>query len=511
MGAVVFAQEPRQPKPEALRLPDGYRIEAIAINLSVPTTAIFDQSDLLIAESGWAQTARPRVLRLKPDGSVSVVVGDGLEGPITGLLMIDGTLYISHKGKVSAFENGRLRDILTDLPSNGDHQNNKIVRGGDGKIYMGQGTVTNSGVVGVDSYIFGWLPKHQQVREIPCKDITLAGQDFETENPLTPASDTTTTGPYQSFGTRSQPNQVIKGDVKCGGSIVRFNPDGSGLELVAWGLRNPFGLQFDAQGKLWTTFHGADVRGSRDIYNDPDYLVQVEDGAWYGWPEFFDGQPVTADRFVAPGKPRARFLWKDHPPLRRPFATFQTHSGANGLAFSPGGAFGFDGDAFIAMFGAFVPMTTGVNLRPAGFNVVRVNMQTGQNEVFASNVLPGPHFVNRQGGFDRPSDLLFAADTSLYIIDWGSSTVTTGGLKLVPQTGVVWRVYPERVGAVRSGGPVTVQAASLPEAQREPEVRNVPEFYRMIREPLILVGGFLALVIATVLLFVRSLFRRAAR
>ena len=261
-GTGVFAQEPRQAKPEAIRVPDGYRIEAIAVNLSVPTTAIFDQGDLLIAESGWAQTARPRVLRMKPDGSVSIMVGDGLDGPITGLLMIDGTLYVSHKGKVSAFENGRLRDVLTGLPSDGDHQNNKIVRGGDGKIYMGQGTVTNSGVVGVDSYIFGWLPKNQQVREIPCKDIVLAGQDFETENPLTPAADTTTTGAYQPFGTRSQPAQVIKGDVKCGGSILRFNPDGTGLELVAWGLRNPFGLQFDGQGKLWTTFHGADVRGA---------------------------------------------------------------------------------------------------------------------------------------------------------------------------------------------------------------------------------------------------------
>ena len=156
-------------------------------------------------------------------------------------------------------------------------------------------------------------------------------------------------------------------------------------------------------------------------------------------------------------------------------------------------------------------MTTGVNLRPAGFNVVRVGMRTGQSEVFASNTVPGPHFVNRQGGFDRPSDLLFAADNSLYIVDWGSSTVTAEGLKLVPQTGVIWRVYPERVGAVRSGGPIAVQAAPLPEAQRLPEVRNVPEFYKMIREPLILVGGFLALIVATFLIFVRSLFRRARR
>ncbi len=60
-----------------------------------------------------------------------------------------GELYISHKGIVSIVEEDKtLRDIVTDLPSLGDHQNNNIVLGPDGKIYMGQGTTTNSGVVG---------------------------------------------------------------------------------------------------------------------------------------------------------------------------------------------------------------------------------------------------------------------------------------------------------------------------------------------------------------------------
>jgi glucose/arabinose dehydrogenase len=255
------------------------------------------------------------------------VASEGLEGLVTGLLMHNGILLVSHKGKVSLIEDTRVRDILTGLPSKGDHQNNKIVLGPDGKIYLGQGTVTNSGIVGVDSYIFGWLPKEPQIHEIPCQGITLIGQNFETENPLTAADDKTTTGAYKPFGTPSSPGDVIRGDVKCGGSIVRFNPDGSGLELVAWGLRNPFGLRFDRNGQLWTTLHGADVRGSRNIFNDPDYLVRVDQGAWYGWPEYFDGEPVTAGRFEAPGKPKPAFLWREHPPVAKPFVTFSDACG----------------------------------------------------------------------------------------------------------------------------------------------------------------------------------------
>jgi glucose/arabinose dehydrogenase len=500
-------QEPRRPRSSAVRVPNGYKIEVVVINLSVPTTAIFDGQDLLVAESGWANTARARVLRVTPSGDVRVEAEEGLQAPVTGLLLHQGGLHVSHKGRVSIVRNGRiLRDVVSGLPSEGDHQNNNIVMGPDGKIYMGQGTVTNSAVVGVDNYIFGWLPQKRDLYEIPCKTIRLRGLNFESENPLTPQADKVTTGAYKPFGTPGVRGERISGNPKCGGSIVRFNADGSGFELVAWGLRNPFGLEFDGRGQLWATSHGADVRGSRNIFNDPDYLFRVQEGAWYGWPEFYDGEPVTSGRFKAPTKEQPQSLWMDHPPLVRAFARFPTHSGTNGIAISPGGPFGFEGQAFVAQFGAFVPITTGVNVRPSGYNVVRVDLSTGIVHEFASNVAPGPHFVNRLGGFDRPSDVVFGPDGALYVVDWGSSTVDQQGLKLVPQTGVVWRIYPEQVSAVRPQGPVVVAAAPVPEEQRKPEVRNVPEFYRMVGPELALlvIAGLIALILVFLVLRARG-------
>src|SRR5687768_5575618 len=348
----VAAQDPDDVKlvPSAIKLPAGYTIEPFMMRLSVPTTAVFDGNDLLVAESGFLNTAKPRVLRIKPDGTVTLIASDGLQAPVTGLLVHNGIVYVSHRGKVSMVENGVLKDIVTDLPSLGDHHNNQIVLGRDGKIYMGQGTTTNSAVVGIDNAIFGWLPKTPQVHEVPCKDVTLVGENFETDNPLTEADDKAVTGAYKPFGAPSRAGEEVKGNVKCGGSIVRFNADGSGFELVAWGLRNPFGLEADASGQIWATFHGADVRGSRNIYNDPDYLVRVEPNAWYGWPDFYAGEPVTDGRFNSPGHAKPSFLWRDHPPLSKPFMTFDSHAGANGFAFAPR-EFGFEGDAFIAMYG----------------------------------------------------------------------------------------------------------------------------------------------------------------
>jgi glucose/arabinose dehydrogenase len=476
---IAFTQDAQKLNADAINLSSGYRIEPLVSNLSVPTTLIFDGQDMLIAESGFLNTAKPRVLRIKPDGSITVIASEGLESPVTGLLVNQGKIYVSHRTKVSVVENGKLRDIVTGFPSLGDHQNNQIVMGSDGKIYMGQGTSTNSGVVGEDNYIFGWLQKNSQVHEIPCKDITLTGENFETDNPLTEADDKVSTGAYKPFGQASRDGEVIKGDPKCGGSIVRFNPDGSGFELVAWGLRNPFGLELDSSGTLWATFHGADVRGSRSINNDPDYLIKVEQGAWYGWPEYFDGQEVTAGRFNALGQAKPRFLWKDHPSLTKPYMTFDSHSATNGFDFAPK-EFGFEGDAFIAMYGSFLPVTTGLNVELSGFNVVRANMKDRKAETFASNKVPGPAYLNRQGGFNRPSDVVFGPDNAMYIVDWGAATLADKGLELVPGSGAIWRIYPEGGQALRPNGPVVVAADLKTDEPKEPIVPNIPETYKAI-------------------------------
>ena len=490
-------QAGREINPEHVDVPDGYRIEAVVANLTVPNTAIFDGEDLLIAESGFNNAGQPRVLRVRPDGSSQVMVSQGLNPPVNGLALRNGTLYISHGGKVSIAQGQGVRDIVTDLPL-GDHHNNKIVFGPDGKLYMGQGTVTNSGVVGIDNFLFGWLKERPRNHEVPCRDITLTGENFETENPLTEADDRVTTGAYKPFGTASTRGEVIPGNVKCGGSIARFNADGSGFEVVAWGLRNPFGVQFDRNGQLWTTFHGADVRGSRNIFNDPDYLIQVQEGGWYGWPDYYDGRPVTDARFNAPEKAKPTFLWSNHPQRAPIFATFASHAGANGLAFSPGGEFGYDGDAFVAAFGTFAPVTTGVNINPVGFGVLRVDLKTKEVHEFIDNDLPGPAYLNQQNGLNRPTDVVFGPDNSLYIVDWGASTLDERGLMLKANTGVVWRVFRESQRAKRPDGPVIVAAAGKDVDEQTPMVPNVAETYRMAGTTLALLIGALVIVIALI-------------
>src|SRR5438045_1805074 len=70
---------------------------------------------------------------------------------------------------------GRSEDLVTGLPGQGDHQTNYPVLGPDGKLYWGQGSATNNGVVGADNFAYEWLPKFPETHDIPARDVTLIG------------------------------------------------------------------------------------------------------------------------------------------------------------------------------------------------------------------------------------------------------------------------------------------------------------------------------------------------
>src|SRR5207249_154818 len=118
--------------------------------------------------------------------------------------------------------------VITGLPSLGDHFNENIAIGPDNKLYVTQGVATNSGVVGVDNYFFGWLQLFPQFHDVPCRSFTLNGTSFVSGNPLTASpSDTATTGPFLAFGTPATAGQTLQAQVPCSGAILRANLDGS--------------------------------------------------------------------------------------------------------------------------------------------------------------------------------------------------------------------------------------------------------------------------------------------
>src|SRR2546423_8451791 len=121
------------------------------------------------------------------------------------------------------------------------------------------------------------------------------------------------TGAFVPFGTMTSKGQVIRGSVPCSGAVMRIPPTGGELELVAWGFRNPFGLAFSPDGRLFVTDNGYDDRGSRPVWGAADVLWAVTNGVWYGWPDYSGGDPLTRKEFKPPRKKQLQFVLASHP------------------------------------------------------------------------------------------------------------------------------------------------------------------------------------------------------
>jgi glucose/arabinose dehydrogenase len=70
------------------------------------------------------------------------------------------------------------------------------------------------------------------------------------------------------------------------GKILRIHDDGSGKEIYAWGFRNPQGLAFDSEGRLYASNNGPTGEFGLCCHDEVD---QVQQGAFYGWPAWAAG------------------------------------------------------------------------------------------------------------------------------------------------------------------------------------------------------------------------------
>ncbi|NUP05296.1 MAG: glucose dehydrogenase [Polyangiaceae bacterium] len=460
-GEAELPIEPRAPNPRDVAVQPGYRLEVVAKDLTYPSGITFDdQGRAVVLEAGYAygeDFATGRLVRIEADGK-KTVLAQGKNVPWTGVQYQGGDFYLVEGGTV---EGGRIvkigqdgkRTVLAEnLPSFGDHHTNGPAVGDDGYVYFGQGTATNSGVVGEDNWEFGWLKRHPAFHDIPCKDVTLTGENFTTDNPLTEdEDDEAVTGAFLPFAAASTKGQVIKGQVPCSGAVMRVSKDGGPVELVAWGFRNPFGLRFAPNGKLYVTDNGYDTRGSRPVFGNADWLWEVEKGRWYGWPDFADGHRMdtASDNRYTPmfgDHIRSLVTTMDAPPPA-PTALFPVHSSATGLDFSRNAKFGFEGQAFVALFGDMAA-NVGKVLNPVGYSVVRVDPKTGVMYDFAVNKghRSEPASKNEGGGLERPVDVKFdPAGEKLYIVDYGTLVVDDDVTQGYRRTGVLWRIVPDGV------------------------------------------------------------------
>lgn len=406
---------PTLPRPAPERAHPAGRlgpVTTVVDGVTFPSGVAFDQDGVAyLAETGLRPEGPPkpgRVWRVDAVGGRTLLAGDFI-APITGLVFHDGALWVSQGGPPGQISrlglDGTVEHVLTDLPG-GDHQTGEVAFGPDGKLYWGQGSLTNTGIVGLDTVDNGWRHQRPAALDVPGYDIVLRDVRVQTRDPFADEPDALAlTGPFSPFGDVVQSETHILGARLFGwplatASVHRANPDGSQVELVCWGVRNPFGLRFLPDGRLLAIDQGAADRGSRPVGQVPDYLWQIRDGAWYGWPDYFGGRPVTDPRFAPGDGSEPDFLLANHhelPRPERPLVEFTGGIAATAFDVDPAS----DGQVIaVALCGEPTGATSSA--------VVLVHTTDWSQHVFSTNAL------------SNPVDLRYhPTDGSLWIVDFG--------------------------------------------------------------------------------------------
>ena len=341
LGAFPFALAQRGELPlEQIKLPPGFRIEVVARVANAREMALGAKGTLFV---GSMQAGKVYAVQLKP-GALGLVttIATGLERPV-GVAFRDGALYVSAVNRILRYD--RIEERLTDppqpvvvtdrFPGDAMHGWKFIAFGPDGKLYVPVGA--------------------------PCN--------------------------------------ICEPDADRYAVITRMNPDGSGFEVYARGLRNSVGFDWDPRTReLWFTNNGRDYLGDDTPPDTLNHAPRV--GLNFGYPYCHAG--TIADPEYGSKRRCAEFA----PPAQN----LGPHVAPLGMRFYTGTQFPaeYRNQIFVAEHGSWN------RSKKIGYRITLVRVENSHAiayEPFATGWLQG------ESAWGRPVDVLVMPDGALLVSD----------------------------------------------------------------------------------------------
>ncbi|RKZ80789.1 MAG: sorbosone dehydrogenase family protein [Candidatus Parabeggiatoa sp. nov. 1] len=195
------------------------------------------------------------------------------------------------------------------------------------------------------------------------------------------------------------PCNVCQKDNPLYATIDRMNPDGSGLEIFAHGVRNSVGFDWHPQtGELWFTDNGRDWLG--DKLPDDELNRAATQGQHFGFPYCHAGD-IADPKFG-----HLRHCQAFEPPALK----LGAHVAALGMRFYTGNLFpaAYKNQIFIAQHGSWNSSV------PVGYRVMAV--QLNGNKVVNYQIFAEGWLQNGRA-WGRPVDVLVMPDGALLVSD----------------------------------------------------------------------------------------------
>lgn len=317
-----------------LRVPEGFKAEYFAIVEGTnPNVITFGPDGSL-----YVATMQGDIWKIDPDGKQVEKYFSGLLSPAGLAFLPDSNrLYVSSRvvdlneggeAQVAFIEDGVLTQVIGGLPCcyTFYHSANGIAFGPDGYGYVGVGARADHGEI-------------------------LSGPNAGQQDELHPLE----------------------------ASILRFSPDGTEVEVYARGLRNPYDIAWDGDGRLFASDNDPD-------FGPPEIFHLVEPGGEHGYP-WYD----CAGCFPKP----------DDVEIVPPVQTFVPHAAPTGVTTYLDDEWpGMYNSVFLALWSAF----------PGAQKIVRMAPGGEQATDFLT-------------GLAAPIDMTVGPDGNLYVVDWATGII----------------------------------------------------------------------------------------
>lgn len=414
--------------------PDVARFSTAELSGRVPVMAAQRVEQIptmnVAAAMGWPAGAAPRAA----PGLTVTRFAEGLDHPRTILVLPNGDVLTAEAQSpprdTSGIEGAVMGRLMSKAGAGGKSANRiMLLRDADGD---GKAEVKSAYIVGLNSpygmvlvddtlYVantdallaFPYVEGATKMAGKPVKiaDLPAAGTNRHWTKSLAAAPNGwlyVGVGSDSNIGEKGMDNEVRRA------AILEVRPESRYMRIYAAGLRNPSGLAFyPGSDQLWGVVNERDMLGSDLV---PDYLTDIDEGDFYGWPWYYWGGFI--DPRVAPESQSRRQYAK------RPAYGLGAHTAPLGMTFTAGLDLGerWANGALIARHGSWnrVPLS--------GYDVVFVKFGANGQPVDALPITFLDGFLAKDGETTRgrPADVKVAKDGSALVAD------DTGG--------IIWRV-----------------------------------------------------------------------
>lgn len=342
-GSGPISEQPTSLPIDQIKLPPGFRIEVFAEDVkNARSLALSPNGTLFVGNRTSDNVYALRDTDGNHRADMKYVIATDLKMP-NGVAFHNGDLYVAEVSRILRFpdiesqlENPPTSEVVfDDYPSDTHHGWKYISFGPDGKLYVPVGA--------------------------PCN--------------------------------------ICKEDDEVYATITRLNPDGSGMEIYAEGIRNSVGFDWHPEtGELWFTDNGRDWLGDNQ---PPDELNRATaKGQHFGYP-YCHGGDISDPEFGGQ---------RNCSEFEKPSQALGPHVAALGMEFYNGSMFpeAYRGRIFIAEHGSWNRSSK------IGYRVMMVTLEGNEvvgYEPFATGWLQG------ENAWGRPVDVEVMPDGSLLVSD----------------------------------------------------------------------------------------------